>query len=222
MPSYAKGPTRKGKFFKAVKSSWKNREKIGKLAVSAYNGVKILRGLVNSEKHLKDLVIGSTGVPDSGAVIALSAIGQGNTLGTRTGNTIFMRSLQFRGQVLKHASATNTAIRVMIVQDRMTNSAMPTAAQILTAVGTTTAPFATLNPFFLGRFKILYTKIIALDAEHEMRLLNFYIGMKIHGRYQDGAATDEFKNQLYLVAVGSEPTNVPLIQGVSRLGFMDN
>lgn len=190
------------------------------MARLAWSGVKGLRALVNAEKHFVDGGANGTIAAATGTVIDFSQIAQGDTISTRTGNSILVNNIQLRSLVTFNASATNTLVRAFLVQDlQQVADTPPTAASILDSV----SPLAPLNRLSLGRYKIIMNKKFILDSQHPTKVVNFYRKFKKHHfRYNGTAVGDIQKGGLYIVFVHNEATNLPSINYSSTTVFYDN
>lgn len=189
-----------------------------KMAYVAYRGVKTLRGLVNVEKKYIDDNIGQT-IPNTGIVDLISAVAAGDDVTNRNGNSILAKYLVLKGFVRMSASATATNVRVMIVRDLNNQGSNPTVADILDGA----TDVSLLNKDNTSRFWILYDKMFSLSNNGTQQVsLDIYRRLNFHLKYSSTVSTAVLSNAIYLVAIADEPTNVPQIQGVSRIAFYDN
>lgn len=203
---------------------WYNRKySPADLAKTALWGVNKLRGLVNSEMYKWDVV-------ETGAVVTsaqnsysarLSAIPQGDGDNARTGNSIFARSLNIRGQVINNISGTPPEyMRVMVVLDtQQIGDTTPNLADVLENNGYNSH----LLKSTVGRFKILFSSIYEVNSTINIsRTFDINIPMRHHIRYNGTAGTDVQKGGLYIMAISSEATNGPTLRFDSRLSYHDN
>jgi hypothetical protein len=206
------------------KKSWYNKKySTLQLARKAFAGVKYIRGLVNSEMFHVDTDISLTPT-GSGSIINLTSLSQGDTSALRTGNSIYIRNLVFRGRAAINSSVTgNTRIRWMLIQDKQqVSDTTPSVSDIMS----TTGPESLLNLSNSGRFSILKSSEFVLYPSgtntQSVRLIDYYRKMSLHVRYNGTASTDIQRNGLYLVFISSETTNTPTISGTVRIGYRDN
>lgn len=189
----------------------------------AMRGINYLRGLVNAEMYKLDVIETGTIITDNPVTYVqhLTPVAQGDGDSNRTGNSIFVRSLNIRGQVIHNSSGTSPEFtRVVVVMDtQQVGDTSPTLGLVLEANGYNSH----LNKATVGRFKILYSQIIETDSVNRVSR-NFYINlpMRHHVRYNGTASTDIQKGGIYLMAVSSEPTNGPKLVFDSRLSYRDN
>lgn len=205
----------------ANKFGYSGLSSAGSAAYAALRGVQYLKGLVNSEMYKVDITDTGTIITDAGTYQKqLTAVAQGDGDSARTGNSIYVRSLNIRGQIIFNSSGTNPQfLRLMVVIDRQ---------QIADSAVSTTTVLAGgynshLNSLNVGRFTILHSRTYALD-DNDRLVTNFVINlpMRLHVRYNGTANTDIQRNGIWIVAVSSEPTNGPKLVFDSRLSYHDN
>ncbi len=216
---YVKRRYRKGSSAPWYKKKYSPME----IASKAYSGVKALRKLVNVEFKKFDLSNSGNTIDLTGSVNHLSGIAQGDTVSSREGNSILAKSLLFRGHLARHASASTTIVRFLIVRDNqqiadttpgMTDVLDPTVSTLI---------FAPLNDVNVGRFTVLHDQTIRLDdATGTLKTFDIYIPMNKHIRYNSTASTDIQRNGLYAMWCSNEGTNLPTNVGFSRLTYVDN
>lgn len=188
------------------------------LAKSAWSGVKYIKGLVNSEVYKYDLDVTPT-TDTSGTVTHISAVAIGDGDNNRTGNGIFVRSIYLRGTMIKHASATSTFVRMLIVQDtQQASDTIPPITGVLESI----AINAPLNSDAVGKFNILRDKVFVLNSQHPQQVLQEYIPLKVHVRFNGTAGTDVQRNNMYVMFFSNEATNAPTVAYSSRVSYHDN
>lgn len=199
---------------------WYNRKyNAMQLAAKAAKGVWYLKGLVNSEMFHYDRAETAVAISSAGAMTNLVQIGSGDQSNQRTGNSVLLRNHLFRLRVTKNASASTTIFRYMIVQDtQQISDTSPTVGDVLDTVDVDSP----LNLANSGRFKILVNKTIMLHANSPMYHKESYKSMYLHIKFNGTAPTDIQKNGLYLLTISDQPTNTPVIDLWSRLGYRDN
>ena len=196
------------------------RYRIADYAMKAYRGVRYIKGLVNSEKHHHDVALGSSDPTTSGSSHNITAIAVGDTISTRTGNSILMKSIAWRYCLEINASATRTQVRILIVKDLQQGAdTNPTMAQVLENV----AVDSLLNIASLGRFTILKDETILLDNVNRSQVFRKgYYPMSHHVRYNGTASTDIQKGGIYVMYMSNEATNFPTLDAEYRVSFYDN
>lgn len=189
------------------------------LASAAWRGVRYIKGLVNSEMFHN--TISNTTYPNHlGTIIPLTDIAIGDTAVTRTGNSLFVRSIVMNMNCSQNASALdNTFIRMILFTDtQQVPDTTPTFSNILASNG----PNALVNLDSAGRYKFLKTWEFALSTQNPAKVIKYYKNLRHHVRYNGSAATDVQKGGLYLALVSSQTTNTPTLNYHARIGYHDN
>lgn len=225
MPYYGRRRRRTFRRRRYKKSSRPNYTTIGAakfLAKRAYQGVRYLKGLVNSEMFKFDNSFNST-VSTSPGSLNLVGIGQGDDENQRQGNSILARYLHLRFDITIHASATNTFLRMVLVCDKQqTADTSPTFSDIFDT-STVSAVIGPLNKNTVGRYSIMFDRVFKLDNQaHPNIFKKMYFKLYRHVRYNGTATTDVQKNGMWLFYVSNEATNTPTLTLQSRIGYHDN
>lgn len=210
------------------KPAWyKKKYNALEIASKAAAGVWYLKGLINSELKIHQVLAGPQDIDYAGRLDAISAIGQGDTEITRDGNSVFARYLNIKG-VVKVQDATQPAlVRLMIVQDNSTDPSSTSVSDIIaqSTISTVYAPMSQLNrDTAVGRFKVLASKMLTVgNLANQSLAYNFNIEMRHHIKY-DGAAVNDYKkgNIWFLQISDLTGTAVPVNTYMSRLKFYDN
>lgn len=206
------------------KKQWYNKKYSAKdLALKALKKTTYLSGLVNSEKKVFEYNQVPTAVPNlpNGYRLPFTAIGQGDTMVDRNGNSIFARYLNIKGTI--YADNANTAassVRVWLIKDtQQTSDATPPFLEVFANPNINTM----LNRDTLGRFTIMYTKQFNFSPGGS-KIQNFNINkvFRHHVRYNGPASTDIQKGGIYLFALSDSAANQPLLSFFGRLRFYDN
>jgi len=193
------------------------------MAFKAFKLAKYLSTMINCEVKKYDVSDTVAAVDTTGNVIHLNPVAQGDTDDTRDGNSILSKSIAVKLQCGKHASATASILRAMLVVDtQQVADTAPTVADILDSTGNKVSAF--LNSNSVGRFKILQDKRFQLTSTTLIeRFISFGASLKgMHCRFNGTAGTDMQKNAVYLVLVSDEAANCPSVQYTSRYSFYDN
>ena len=196
------------------------------LATKAYRGIGYLRGLVNSEM-LHYRTSGDTTADQNGVVTHLTAIGQGDTDALRTGNSIFVRKLLVRWSGFQNVTNTpNGTLRCVVFIDvQQVADTAPTMADVLQTTASTVAPLSSLNDANLGRFKILYNKIVNIgNGSNGSHTEELYLDMEHHVRYNGTASTDIQKGGIYVGFISDQSTagTVPTVRSYTVTSYHDN
>lgn len=210
-------------------STWRRYgAKAGGLAYKAWRGVRYIKSLINVEKKFFD-VTGTTTIDGtsstSGSIISLSNIAQGDDYNNRSGNSILLQSLLFRGKATIASTFKPTTIRVMLLIDNDQRGTDPTFTDIFeTGVGTNiTRP---LNHNVGKRFNVLWDRVTSMDEFNQRRFLHTF--RKFYGqhiKYQGTAGADAsaYEGNLYLVLASDVATSdAPSFDYSVRLRYTDN
>lgn len=204
------------------KAPWYRRKySASEVAYKAFQGVKYLKGLVNSEMHHKDTTIS---LSTQNLITHITSIAQGDNDFNRTGNSLLLRNIYIRGTMeIDPAVTSNTRISLVLVKDlQQVSDSSPTLANIF---NTPTDPNSLLSLSTSGRFKILWRKNYVLTPSTASRPaidINKYWKIYDHVRFNGTAATDIQKNGYYFCILTSESVNFPQIDCTARVGFHDN
>lgn len=203
------------------KTPWYERKyNATQLAHKAYKGVMYLKGLVNSEMfHL--VTASNTTVSNTGTVIHCTAIGQGDNITSRQGNSIFLRNILCRVTLEQNSSATSTFYRVILFQDtQQVGDASPTVSDVLNTVST----LSSLSLAQPGRFNILKNWFVETNnGQGTSKALEWYDGnIYSHVKYNGSASSDIQQNGLYLLLLSDQSTNTPTVTYNIKVGYHDN
>ncbi len=213
-----------GKMYK-YRSGTKPGQSTRKIAKKALRIAKL--GLGELGAHDVDIVAGTVGTT---AIIArLSTMAQGDLDGSREGNEVLSKSVQFYGRMDASVNSTATILRLIVVKDRQNNGIPPTAAELLD----TGADIDAFHPVFLSdirnRFVTLYDKRwrLTFDADANTAsshgLIDFKV--KLAGKQYFAGTTDADgsagKNSIWSLIVSNEATNTPTVVLSSRYIFQD-
>lgn len=205
---------------RARRAPWYRRKyNAVQLASKALRGLSYVKGLVNSEMFHN--TVSATTYPNHlGDIIPLTNIAIGDTAVTRTGNSLFVRSIVMNMNCSQNASALdNTFIRmILFIDTQQVSDTTPTFSNILA----TTGPNALVNLDTAGRYKFLKTWEFALSTQNPAKVIKYYKNIRHHVRYNGSAATDIQKGGLYLAFVSSQTTNTPTLSYHVRIGYHDN
>ncbi len=163
--------------------------------------------------------------PDTGGVIVgISQLAQGDTNLTREGNKVIAKRINLRLRFLKTVATTDT-MRVIIFADKEQHGTIPTLANVLQSVDTTSH----LNINNKVRFRIFKDMIVNFSSDDAGGPDLVYRQIKVNLRNMPiffiGTAADDAsagKNNLYLLAVAFEGTTFTTIIGSLHLFFTDS
>jgi len=215
----------------------KHKKTIGKVvkgAGYAYQAIQLaskVAALINVEqKYFDRLEVGNQNKTPS--VELLSNIDQGTDVNARIGNSIAIKSLYFKCNVIKHDSASMTRVRLMLIEDKNDNhGTAPTSASILK--GNDMLSF--LNKDNSMRYKVLMDKLVIVDANQPIKMIKKYFKFggtsnergKVtvwnkHITWHGASGGDTTKGHYYLLQFSDDDTNQPTIETNMRLKYVDN
>lgn len=198
--------------------------------------IKRYLGKQSPEIKYFDVALTQADIGDPGSVLHISGIAQGDTLATRTANSITVKSITVRGRLNYPVAITptgNSYYRLALVVDLQQ---VPDTAPALTDVFDQSDPtFIYPNENNLGRFRYLW-----LSAIYDPRRLAFATGLatttvptqspwfsftwqgNLVVRYNGTAATDIQKNGIYFIVITTDLNDALDITGVARIGYTDD
>lgn len=194
------------------------RYKAADMAYKAFKGVRYLKGLVNAELHSFENTA-SAYINDSGSVVHLTGISQGDLSINRNGNSILSKYLFGRMHFKKDTNAPITFLRVMIVQDKQqVSDTSPVISDILSSVST----ISPLNHDSHGRYKILKDMTVRLDSNKLTAAYKINVKLPFHTKFNGTTGADIQKNGVYLVLLSDQSTYTPIVDYSLRFSFYDN
>lgn len=187
-------------------------------AYGAMKGVNMIRGLVNSELKRFDFQLNTT-ISSTPAFTSLAQIAESDDVNGRTGNSILAKYLACDYNISINSSATQTSVRVLCFVDTQFTGTAPTIADI--TAGNNITGF--INADNTQRFTILFDDHIDLSVNGErLRTVKHYIPLNFHIRYTAASGSTINKNNIFLMTVSTEATNVPSMISDNRLAYYDN
>ncbi len=195
---------------------------------AAYRGSKalrILRSTYRPEKKVHDVNPVATSVFNTGTVIGLTRIAQGDGRNERDGRAALHASTWAKCLVEANPNATQSSVRMILFTDtQQIADTPPTTAQLLAthAVGTETICGRTMMAA-PGRFKVFADKTINLHPNGvRSKVVTLSTKKRFNMRWNAGLAGDTQKNMLYLCYIGTESANNPTMNLFSRTRFYDS
>lgn len=210
-------------FRRRKSTAWYNKKySTAQIARAAWRSAKYIRGLVNSEMfHLDNaLALGS----NQSILHPITAIPMGDTVGSRTGNSVLLKSFVLNGfMYINSSQTTNSRVMLALIRDRQqVSDTVPALGDIFVDA---TAPHTLLKTDTLGRFDILWRRQYTLDsnaAGNNAKQVKLFHRINLHARYNGTNSTDIQKNGIYFAIITSEPSLYPTVVFQSRLNYHDN
>lgn len=187
---------------------------------------RLEKGITGKEWKNHDLFDSEDGVDDSGVVIPLTYISQGNTSETREGLIIKLQSIQMKMQIENDAAQVNkTLARWMIFFDTENTGTLPTVSEVLE----NNSPLGMRDhQTAKTRFIILKDKTFILNPQFSGQIIGrFYkYYKKFKGRrcFYLGSAADaasQGKGGLYLLLISTLAANGPDVDYSFRIKYTD-
>lgn len=215
--------TRQRKKIQPKSKAWYQKKySLQQLATNAMNGVLYLKKLVNAEKKYFDLNA-TTNVDFNGVLVHLTPIPEGSGAGQRNGIKIAARSLYIRTNVLNSSAISSGFMRIIIFFDKFNTGTAPTISDLVSTAGSTHATVTPTSYKARTRYEILYDKVLTSSgSSHAANARKIYIKLFRKINYTASLGSDEYSNQLYMVALSNTNGNNPQLIYSSRFGYMDN
>lgn len=198
---------------------------------------RVVRNLAPEIKYV-DNSVGASNITSGGAVVHLTAIAQGDTQGTRTGNTVYVKSLSIIGRWSRAsdvALGVNNAYRIIVFVDK--EQIADTAPSVSDVVAGSPIPqFPNLDN--LERFRVLYFGPIKEAARMQTDADAFVLGTpsttptvnmyfkvnlkpNIKVSYNGSASTDIEKNGIYIGFISNDIQDTIDTVATCRVGYTD-
>lgn len=203
-------------------SNWKSVLK------DVVDATKFVVGMINTQNKICDTTLSAQAVTNTGFVQPITLMGQGTDIVNRLGEEIHPKEIDVRLVASIGSSTVPVTMRVVIFRDRNCNGGIPNVTDVLSVV--TPAPVSHYNYFnFQGddmpRFDILMDETFALaPASDQNQVLLEQIKLKeddhIHYLGTANAYASLGKGNIFLLAISSVATSVPLLDFNSRLNYL--
>lgn len=183
--------------------------------------VNKLKRMSKPEFKVNDTDLSGTPGAGSNTPKCVSTIGVGTGRAGRIGVSIRLMSLQYCIKITQHASATDTAVRVICYLDKQNNGAVSSVTDLLVTESTTSLK----NNLSERRFWIISDRLVDLSANaYTEKTIKYYKRFNIITKFNAGTAgtaTDIDTNSLYILLISDEATNTPTVVGSARLKYVD-
>lgn len=207
--------------YRKTKKAWYNKKYSAlDMAKKAMRNVHYIKGMINCEKKYSDYQ--STTTPNwSGTEYGISGIiPQGDTAGSRDGDSILLRSILVNFEIFKNSAVANQTVRIIVVLDTNKTSTLPVLTDILASTGTDAVVLSPYKTSMDGRFKILRDRTFSLNTGSTDSILRKeYIKTYVHPKY---AGAFPSKDQIHIFICSDSNINLPEVKMYTRLGFYDN
>jgi len=191
---------------------------------------RVVKNLAPEKKYI-DLTLAQTNITVAGATTHITAVPQGDTISTRTGNMLNVVSITCKGKLATGANAlaVGSFFRILVIVDKQqVADTAPAVADVITDGVFAANPVSMLpNTDFLERFRILHSSRlydgsrIATGTATQDRTWEYAWTGNIKVEYNGTANSDIQKNGIYVVFLTDDGGNVVDFTGVARIGFTD-
>ncbi len=168
----------------------------------------------------------STAITDAGIFTTLSNLTEGSTSTARDGGQVKWTSFRLSYSIALHASARLSLVRILVVQDKQTNQALFTLADLLFDATVQDAIFSPYNINNASRFNVLYDRVHSLADNGANQIVTRTVIKKLNikMRYDAnaGSINDNSQDSLALIFISDQTTNDPTISFQYRGRFIDN
>lgn len=196
------------------------------MAMKAFEGVKYLKGLINSELKFVDISPTLTFTP-GGNVSLLTQTAEGTDEGQRNGRSILAKNMKIDCQLVNNSSASNgTFVRMIYFHDRVTEGTTATTSELLQNAGSIISP---LNHDHFGpsaRFRLIRDYRTTLNPSGTSNKVHTVrVPLKGHHiKYQGTGSTisDCLSGHIFVLCMSDQSSNTPGYLFNSRLQFYDN
>jgi len=191
------------------------------MAKIAYKGYKLLKNMVNAEKHYIDTSITNATPGTAGSVYGLVSCSQGDTDVTRNGDSIKLDRITLKGSININSASAYDYVRIALVCDKENQGTAPGWTDIFEEA----QPLTYLNNKNMSRFVVIKTWLVPLNLAAAYNvIINFSKKLDFHVKYDGNAGTtaDYRSNALFLVFNGGDNANKANFTWRTRVSFYDN
>lgn len=214
------------KMRKVKASRRRGRLPLSKPQVQAVRKIATRQMNKRSELKYKDLAVNLTEVSsDSPLVSALTFPSQGDTITTRDGDSIWIKSSHLKGYVQADSTNPRAMLRVLVVQWLENSGTAPTLGDILEDTSFVDALNSPYKVNGKAEFRVLMDNRFSVsNLDTGIRSINKFLKPKVRKIQFDAGATT-CTGQLYLMAVSDETAAgglAPFLTFYHRYRYYDN
>lgn len=183
--------------------------------------IRKLEKKLAGEVKVLDIVNGATNILNTGAIVHLNPIGQGDTANQREGNNVTMKSLTIRESYVHNVAGDFNQFyrRIVFIDKQQIADTSPATADVLQIV----SYLSDYNNDTKGRFQVLSDVLTRLNNNTTNGAVRKQVKkMNTKVQFNGSASTDIQKNGLYILYIGSATANYPTYQIASRVRYIDN
>ena len=222
--AYQKRTYRKKTYKRKTNTAWYDKKySTAQIAKKALDGVKYIKGLVNSEMLHFDSqgFVNQSNVPPLGIVSSIMLLAEGDDVFNRTGNSILLKSVHIKNRLTWNVVTPGTVFKYWVVQD---NQQISDTAPAFSTIFNGRDVLSMMNRDFLGRFKILKTGEYKQDTTFPQIQFDIYLPLQQHVKFNGPLSTDIQKGGLYFVTSSSAgvANQQPFLLSDLRVSYHDN
>lgn len=217
--TYRKRPYRKKRGY--ARKGARRGAVYGAAAGQLWKDVKMLKNLVNVEFKVYDTNTSAEVLTSTGFFVGLNNISQGDTVNSRDGNSMRMKSLQCDGSLVRGSVDAN--VNLVWILDLQPTNGIPTLSTVFdTVAGDVTCSLRNLSN--RSRFMILKEERVFLTSNNPHYLIDYYRKLDAKVFFSDATSTytSVRKNGLFFLAYTSVAANGPTLNCKNRIRFIDN
>jgi len=190
----------------------------------ALRDINALRRFVNAEIHYTDAIGNAVASTSTAAFVLLNGLSTGDTMTTRTGQSVKCDGMDFKFIITGNAAAIPLYERILVVADKQTNAAIFAIGELLNAT-TVTSMYTVGNQ---SRFQVLYDESFSLVPGSESYAITRALKLPaagIHTMFNTGNAgtvADIVSLSIYLIHFSDQAVNNSSFSYYSRFWFLDN
>jgi len=189
------------------------------IAMKAWQGVKALKGIINSELKLTEIIAQNNFVTTTGSTTLVSGIGQGDLSTQRNGNSVLAKMLYIKYYVTMHASTQGSLVKAYLIKDnQQIADTNPSFTDVFTSSDVQSFPKWDSRK----RFQIKDVHSFREDENVIVQMREFSVPIESHLIFNGTASTDTQKGHYYILLVSNQTANVPQVSISTRLTFYDN
>lgn len=223
---------------RAYRSNFKHVTQRVKTSGTLTQQVKSLQRAVKKlapETKYFDVSLNQTNITVNGAITHITGIAQGDTLTSRTGNSINVTNVTCKGTWVRNSDTSSGAgfnYRILVVVDtQQVADTNPAPSDVISDAGFTANPIMCLpNTANLERFRILYTSPLYEGSRgavtntavfNQTSILEFSKALNLKVAFNGITGADIQKNGIFVVFLTDSTNNVVDFSGIARIAYND-
>lgn len=199
------------RFYKKKSGGWMN------MAKKAFNLASKVAAVVNTEYKQLDTNITLADHTYNGTIVNLCNPAQGTAVNQRTGDSIKMKNLTFRGECARNAQDEVMRLIVFIDKENTINA----GSDLLQSVGNSNAPFSPKKDNNKFDTKVLLDRTYRLTPDTSLLKVDFVLKLNQHLHFDAGSQTVD-KNALKLAVFTQVATGGAKLAYYTRVTYVDN